>query len=162
MKKCFALLLILFLIPTFALSEPDLSGMSYDELVALKDRINLAMWNSQEWQEVTVPQGVWIVGEDIPAGKWTVKCANVSRSDYLMVQCYLLIGTDAPKSNMTFSYQDSKGDYQLYNPNHKNFQQGQMTEISVDLVAGDYVVVHPTYAPAVFTPYTGKPDLGFK
>ncbi len=56
---------------TFA--DIDLSGMTYDELVALKDQINLAIWNSEEWQEVEVPQGVWEVGADIPAGKWEIR-----------------------------------------------------------------------------------------
>ena len=75
MKKLVAQFPAIVLAAGFALAEGiDLSGMSYDELVALKDRINLAMWQSDEWQEVTVPQGVWKVGEDIPAGHWTVKC----------------------------------------------------------------------------------------
>ena len=58
-------LMILFAVPCSCAEDIDLSGMSIDELVELKDRINLAIWNSQEWEEVTVPQGEWIVGEDI-------------------------------------------------------------------------------------------------
>lgn len=43
-------------------AQIDLSAMTYEELVALKDKINLAMWESKDWEEVTVPQGVWTVG----------------------------------------------------------------------------------------------------
>ena len=53
MKKLVALVLAIVLSAGIALAEGiDLSGMSYDELVALKDRINLAMWQSDEWQMV--------------------------------------------------------------------------------------------------------------
>ncbi len=38
-------------------TDIDLSHMSFEDLVTLKDQINLAIWNSKEWQEVTVPQG---------------------------------------------------------------------------------------------------------
>ena len=30
----------------------------------LKSKINLAIWNSREWQEVSVPRGVYQVGVD--------------------------------------------------------------------------------------------------
>lgn len=63
MKKIFALLLALFLLPAFSLADiPDISGLSYDELVQLNNQINLAMWNSEEWQEVTVPPGTYQIG----------------------------------------------------------------------------------------------------
>ena len=72
MKRTLCIILAFVLVLTLApaaFADVDLSGMSFDELVALKDQINLALWNSADWQEVTVPQGVWQVGADIPAGK---------------------------------------------------------------------------------------------
>ena len=77
MKKLITVILILALIlPVAALADlPDLSGLSFNELVQLRDQLNLAIWNSQEWQ-VTVPIGVWKVGEDIPVGKWTIRAAS--------------------------------------------------------------------------------------
>ncbi len=50
----------------------NVDSLSYNELADLKDQINLAMWNSDEWQEVKVPQGIWEVGVDIPTGHWTI------------------------------------------------------------------------------------------
>ena len=87
MKKLVSFFLAALLICSAAAADPvDLSGMSYDELVALRDQINLAIWNSQEWQEVTVPEGIWIVGEDIPAGHWSIRVA--AEKDYFYVSCF--------------------------------------------------------------------------
>lgn len=52
MKKFVSLVVafcLLFAV-TSASAEVDLSGMTYAELVALKDQIDLAIWNSNEWQ----------------------------------------------------------------------------------------------------------------
>ena len=51
-------ILMMLSISTVVFADIDLSGMNYDELVALKDQINRAIWNSDDWQEVEVPQGV--------------------------------------------------------------------------------------------------------
>lgn len=76
MKKLVSFFLTALLLFSAASADPvDLSGLSFDELVALRDQINLAIWNSQEWQEVTVPAGIWQVGKDIPAGHWSIRVA---------------------------------------------------------------------------------------
>ena len=68
----------------FSAAETDLSGMSFDELIALQEQVNKALWNSDGWQEVTVPVGVYKVGEDIPAGRWTVM-NSVDEDTYIWV-----------------------------------------------------------------------------
>ncbi len=50
----------------------DLQGLSFNELLALREQINLAIWNSNEWQCVEVPAGNYTIGIDIPAGYWTI------------------------------------------------------------------------------------------
>ena len=64
MKKLLTIILILALaVPAAALADlPDISSLSYDELIQLKDQLNLAIWNSQEWQEVEVPAGTYQIG----------------------------------------------------------------------------------------------------
>ena len=59
MKKLLTIILILALaVPAAAFADlPDISNLSYDELIQLKDSINLAICNSQEWQEVTSRKG---------------------------------------------------------------------------------------------------------
>ncbi len=70
MKRALALILALLLIGSAALAEIDLSGLSYDELLELREQVNLAIWNSESWHEIEVPAGVYIIGEDIPAGRY--------------------------------------------------------------------------------------------
>lgn len=158
MKKLAALFLAIVLSAGFALAEGiDLSGMSYDELVALKDRINLAMWQSDEWQEVTVPQGVWKVGEDIPAGHWTVKCIADKNCMYTEVSW----GEFLSESGQSIAWRGRNDDEFVKNPNHKYYEyDGSLTEYSFTVQDGDYIIID--FAPAVFTPYQGKPSLGFK
>ena len=82
MKKLFAVLVALALcLPLSCLAEVDLSQMTFDDLVALKDQINLAIWSSEEWQEVEVPAGLYEIGIDIPAGKWTIRAADEMKAN---------------------------------------------------------------------------------
>ena len=159
MKKLVSLFLAVVLaLPALALADlPDLSGMSYDELVQLKDKINLAIWNSQEWQEVSVPPGIWEIGKDIPAGYWTVTPDNqilsfwygdklneaktdVGRGwDYNTGVAITLDGKK--RSDGTWKYNDTQH------------------QISIDMKEGMFIKTNGT---VIFTPYSGKPDLGFK
>lgn len=152
MKKLIAILAILLLIGSAALAEVDLSGMSYDELVALKDQINLAMWNSAEWQEVEVPVGIWHVGEDIPAGHWTVKMPDVN--DYAK----LVWGTGIDETGTMI-----KGvitSELIASEQHSFYEEVHISEFDIVLTDGLYVGVQS--CPVIFTPYTGKPSLGFR
>ena len=164
MKKFFCVLAVFICILTTVAAEVDLSGMSYDELVALKDQINKAIWESQEWQEVTVPQGVWRVGEDIPAGKWVIKCADINRDNLMMGSCQFEWGNKLDDTGKSISWMSDRwqGRTAVYNPNGKYYQDGHATEYEWDAKDGDYIVIESMYAPAVFTPYSGKPSLGFK
>ena len=162
MKKLFLCLLVAALfLSQFALADVDLSGMTFDELVALKDQINLAIWNSEEWQEVTVPQGRWIVGEDIPTGKWTVKCADVNRDDYDMSITHIYWGNEIDDQNRV-KYNGLLHAEWIYNPDNRNYESGEVTEIVFDFADGMIVDIDSEYAPALFTPYSGKQSLGFK
>lgn len=163
MKRCLAMLVAL-LLPVAAMAEGiDLSGMSLADLIALREQITMAMWQTDEWQEVTVPQGVWKVGEDIPAGTWTVRCADIGRTDYMLRYCDLEWGESLHESGR---YVNWRGRYdtniEIYNPNHKEYKGGHMTEYILTVKDGDYIIISGNYNQAVFTPYAGKPALGFK
>lgn len=155
MKKILAALFILMLFSMPALAEVDLSGMSYDELVALKDQINLAIWQSDAWQEVEVPAGIWIVGEDIPAGKWTIKHTDgVSSTKVVWADAI-----DASGASLSYDGKLYETEY-LYDPDNKYYDKGDPTEVTWELKAGQYLMVADGIA--TFTPYAGKPSLGFK
>ncbi len=135
----------------------DLSGMSYDELVALKDQINLAMWESEDWQEVTVPQGVYEVGADIPAGHWTIKASETDSYASAYIKC----GKTLDETKKDLEWDDYYVSESLVNEKSKGYNETtDKTETDLELEKGMYVVVE--YSSVVFTPYSGKPSLGFK
>ena len=141
-----------------AASKYDLSGMTYQELVKLRDLINIAMWNSDEWQEVTVPQGVWKVGEDIPAGHWTVKCTPARGVKQTQINWGEKLDSDGDSIAWEGRHSILNN---VNNPNYKYYEyDGELTEYSFEVFDGDYIVIEK--APAVFMPYQGKPSLGFK
>lgn len=157
MKKLLIVTLIAaLLLPVFALADlPDISGLSYDELVQLKDKINLAMWNSQEWQEVTVPVGVWTVGEDIPLGHWSISLSPTASVKWAAIKyCDKLneAGTDA----------GNQFDCDIYDYLDVGSEDNDRypKTISIDLKPNTYIII--SNSSVVFTPYTGKPSLGFK
>ena len=137
------------------LAEVDLTGMTYDELVALQDQINLAMWNSQEWQEVTVPQGIWVVGKDIPEGHWTIRPVEG-------VYAYISYGNTLESNQKEVSYK-SKNYYHesICSVSSIVYDQGEdLTQMDIEVTSGSYICIES--GDVVFTPYTGKPKLGFK
>ena len=135
-----------------ASTDIDLSGMSYDELVALKDRINLAIWESDEWQEVSVPQGIYKVGEDIPSGKWTILAPDEGT-------CYIMWGEEPDKTGTSLEKIDG---YEIIcSPTNQFYEKNtDRTQIDIELIDGMYF--HVKSGIAVFTTYAGKISLGFK
>lgn len=155
MKKVIAILITLALmlsLSAIASADFDLSGLSYDELVALKDQINLAIWNSEEWQEVEVPYGIWIVGEDIPAGKWTVTAGDGCSQRFDIGKTLDPTGTDLGSID-TF--------WRLRSKNYSYYDAAKdVDQITVELSAG--MIIHIDEGYVTFTPYAGKQSLGFK
>lgn len=154
MKKIISMFLVLLMaFPAFA-EDIDLSGLSYAELVALKDRINLAMWECDEWQEVDVPEGLWVIGEDIPVGHWSITVPG--KKSVTITYGNRLDGTGKQVSlnSSIFYYKIVKG------PQNYLFSDGMTNTIDLELEYGCYLELNG--GSVIFTPYTGKPSLGFK
>lgn len=134
-------------------SLDDLSSLSLDELAALRDKINIAMMASDEWQEVTVPKGVYIVGVDIPAGHWTIRTDAIS--------CSIEITDKLDETGKNHDWSGDIWDSTLIHAKNDRFDPASdIAEVDYVFQDGWYVIIE--YGAAVFTPYTGKPDLGFK
>lgn len=140
MKKMLIAVLCAALFSTVAVAEIDLSGMTFDELVELQKAVNLAIAESDGWQEVSVPLGVWAVGDDIPAGRWVMG----TDVEWSFVEVY-----GGRNGDGTFDGQDyvtgavvNKGETLV-----QDLYEGQYVQISVN--------------PIKFSPYTGS-SLGFK
>lgn len=122
-----------------ALAEIDLSGMSFEELLDLRNAVDKAIWASDGWQEVEVPAGAYVIGEDIPAGKWNISAKGI-------------IGT------MTLYPDKSDYDNQTYNfITMQMLQQDDTYNLTVS--EGQCVVLDSSTF--IFKPYTGA-GLGFK
>ena len=154
MKKLFVLFLFLALLFSSASADVDLSCMTFDELVALRDQLNLAIWNSKEWQEVKVPQGVWEVGKDIPAGHWTISIVDNTSGNMVYTDLLDEYGKNVGQGWHGYiitlnSFR--KGDGSYYYPDEPR-------SFDLEMAPGMYFIAD---APAIFTPFSGKPDLGF-
>lgn len=160
MKRTLGLLVIIVLLCTSinAFSEDiDLSGLSIEELAELRDRCQAEIMKSDKWQEVRVPVGVWIVGKDIPAGHWSITCA-IDTAYYgwgAVTYCDKLdaAGKGADRWGSSIYFQS-----QVRNP--ESGASVEATTIDIDAVEGTYIIIE--FGAMIFTPYTGKPDLGFK
>lgn len=146
-------LMICLVLPVCA-EEIDLSALTWEELLDLKARITMEQLTRDEWQEVEVPQGVWVVGEDIPAGKWTVRC---SYGNSVTISWGQYLDADGHGIDYFRGTNDSKN---IKNVNGRLYQEGDATEYTFDAIDGYYVVIN--FSSATFTPFTGKPDLWFK
>lgn len=155
MKKIFLLLIAVCMMTSFAAADSiDLSGMSMRELIDLKEQVILAIWASGEWQEVKVPAGIYEVGKDIPAGKWTVRCAV---DNYAFVS----FGNQLKKGGAEIDYHGSTyGHAIIVSPDYKRYKPDKdLTEFTFTVEKGDYVQIEE--CSVLFTPYAGN-DLGFR
>lgn len=134
-----------------ARAEIDLEGMSLADLVRLRDQITAAMWASDEWQEVTVPPGVYQVGVDIPAGHWTLKCAEGSTYNWASVEYCRELDETGKKSTGKSWYTQIKVE--------GSEASVEAVETDIDAKEGFYIIIE--YGSVIFTPYAAR-DLGFK
>lgn len=153
MKKLIALFLFFVFLSGCAGAEgPDLSGMSYADLVALRDQLNLAIWNSREWQEVEVPAGVWTVGRDIPAGHWTIRPRP---GDYVNITYFDRL--DQFGKNVGKGWLGWGGT--LTGRDEGDITYGEPREVDLEMEDGMFFKCNHA---VIFTTFAGKPDLGFR
>ena len=82
MKKLLAMILAMALIPAVVFAAiPDISGLTRDELIQLNHEIQTKLFSQQLVEGVRVPEGVYRIGEDIPAGTYRIEMAKGSDYD---------------------------------------------------------------------------------
>lgn len=157
MKKLIAVALMLcLLIPAAVAEDIDLSKLSFSELAMLRNLCQMEMMKRDEWQSVTVPVGVWKIGEDIPAGHWNITASKDSAYGWGSIEyCDKLdITKKEPDRHNVSLYYHAQVKYPGSNASV------EATSIDLELEEGMYLIIE--YSAMVFTPYTGKPNLGFK
>ena len=153
MKRIVAMIaaLLFFIAPAFA--DVDLSSISLEELIELRQQINLELWNRTQIKSVTVPPGVYVIGKDIPAGHWSITTEKGNLYKWSnVIYCSRLDGTGKNPSYSGLYYSDT-----VKYPGSEALVG--LTTIDIDMKDGMYLIIQ--YDPVVFTPYTGIPDLGF-
>ena len=137
-------------------SSYDFSGLSLSELIELQEHLQLAMWNSKEWQEVEVPQGIYRIGTDIPAGKWTITAADGCDATIKYGDTLDSAEADIEWSDGIYYAEMMAGEGSWRDVN----MHGQYVKtVSLKLQGGAYFLVND--GPVVFSTYTA-PNLGFK
>lgn len=145
-------------------SHPNFSkvhdAITYDEIELeagtyihiSKDAAILQIIDSSKQKTVTVPQGVYEIGVDIPEGHWDIAAAPGQFS-----QVFWGKELDEGKKNIKYStylYQGS-----LVSETSISYDPGDTTSVDLELVESTYLIVK--HGEVVFTPYSGKPSLGF-
>ena len=59
--------------PAALAEEIDVKKYSYKQLELIEKAIRHEMMTRPEWKRVTVPVGIWKVGDDIPAGTYSIR-----------------------------------------------------------------------------------------
>ena len=134
MKKLIALLMIIaLLLPVAVLADlPDISGLSYDELLELRTKIQLQLFSSKLVDGITVPPGEYIIGVDIPEGSYRVGAISLERNS--------VIAINSAEKKVIASY--AIGDlYGAYEVGKMTIENGMIIEVD--------------FAPVIFYPYAG-------
>ena len=150
MKNFVGLVLALILICSFAVAEVDLTGMTFDELVELRQKVDAAIFASDGWQEVSVPAGIYKIGEDIPAGKWVVTPAKGSTAFIDLGKSIDDNGMEIADGFYNETITSESDSYAAYN---------NVREVTLDLQDGTYIEIDNSNV--IFTPFKGH-NLGFK
>lgn len=150
MRRIVALLAAVLMLaaPIASAESIGIASMTFDELVALRDRITEEMMLRDEWQEVTVPAGTYKIGEAIPAGHWVI---TVPTGTY----CFVTIGSKLDSNGKEVSSR-CDGYYHIALAN----RDGDTTPSSVDLDLQDGMYIEIEHSSVIFTPYAGV-DFGF-
>jgi len=108
MKKFLGFLFaVLLLLPIFASAEVDVKSLSTEELLALRVSIVDEQMARGEMKSANVPAGEYVVGDDIPAGSYSI------RTDQLLVTIVIgdydgmyVVSTDSPVGKLTLKAGD--------------------------------------------------------
>ena len=155
MKKMISALLfcaIVLAIPAMAEMDLDLSSLSYYQLLTLKEQVDIALWACDEWQEVTVPAGSYIIGRDIPAGYWTITPVK----DGMAIVSW---GTSLDESGTEVDWKGLYANSIIMAESHIFANESSVNSVSWNLTEGTALVIESSSV--IFTPFTGN-SFGFK
>lgn len=125
-----------------------LSTLDPEELHDVISAASSVLLSKSEWESVTVPVGFYVVGEDIPAGHWSISFAP---GEYALIEYFHKTDATGKKPADLFNDYYSEG---ISDPSSSFGSIYSFREIDLDLQEGWHVVI--TYGSLVFKPYTGR------
>ena len=134
------------------------SDWHWQKNIFMKEGIDYELWNAGEWQEVLVPQGVYEIGVDIPAGHWSIS-VDPNQGEYNQ-DIRIVWGTELDVSKKKISYSSEYADARIFGIFSTYYDVGDLTEVDYELREGTYLTI--SGGNVIFKPYIGKPSLGFK
>ena len=81
MKKIICAILSMMMFFSLAFAEVDLKSMGTADLQALYTKVVMELLSRTD-TSVELTQGIWVVGRDIPSGRYNLKADNVIVSVY--------------------------------------------------------------------------------
>ena len=149
MKKLITIIMILaLLLPAAATADiPDISGLSFSELGQLIREAKKALWACDEWKEVKVPAGVYKIGEDIPAGQWSIQAPSGE---------FVTVGYGSKLDHTGTALDSDSIDY--WGNISGSATDNSLHQLDIILEDGYYIVFHKS---VLFYPYVKKLDFSF-
>lgn len=151
MKKLFALILgIAMAMTAVAVAEEDneFMGLSYVELMGKLGKVQRALWACDEWTSADVQAGMYKIGEDIPAGHWTITAAK--SGDFYTIG----YGTKLTVTGTDLDYDSIVGWWNI----SSDYSDSMMHRLDIILEDGYFLQLGHK---STFKPYSGKPNPQF-
>ena len=150
MKKFLYAILLSMLLCSVAIAAPrtiDFETMTLKELISLCAEAQIYILASDEWQEVILPEGIYEIGVDIQAGRWTISTAKgeAARINW---------GKSLNETGTEINYKDFSTDV-VISETHRLFE-AKATKPHFDLELPEGTFIHVQLGTVVFTPYMGK------
>lgn len=84
MKRVIIILLtFVMILCTSVCFAQDLSSLSFEDLQTKVDSYNLLLWKAGNWSSIVVPDGDYVIGEDIPDGIYQVEPCTSKMSTWI-------------------------------------------------------------------------------
>ena len=122
---CVFVIVLFFSAPFANAAGYDLSSLSFEELLELGTTLQSEIMSRPEFKKVLVPPGAYKVGEDIPAGKWTITASEG--------MCEVYWGKKLDEYGVEVPYSDEIDTLDDW---------GSESSVTWNLVEGTYIVVN--------------------
>lgn len=121
---------------------------TWNELLIIQSRLTDVMWESEEWEQIRIPAGIYEIGVHIPGRRWHMLAHEGDTSTIKMGATL-----DASGTGVVYPYTSEQ-----ISINDPNYPDVTLTSVSWDLKDGMYISI--SGSPVIFVP-SRESSLGF-